>query len=130
MTQRIKVVSEPGTEPLQVQVFPVHPRAWVVRLQGAVDGSNVRLLEGALERIFDRGVYRMAIDLGEVTYMNSAAYGCLLVAMDRARREGGDVILARPTQAIRQVFWLLDVPEEVRFVEDFSSALAALVGPR
>ena len=74
-TKRVPVLSETWREELTLQAFPVCPWAWFVRIQGEVDAHNVKLLEGALAQIFARGVSRIAIDLGDVPYMSSAAFG-------------------------------------------------------
>jgi len=121
-TRRIAVLSEAGSDTLLVQSFPVNPWAWIVRLQGSIDSSNVALLEGTLTRIFDGGVTRIAIDLGEVPFMSSAAYCCLLSAHDRARRNGGVVVFVRPSSTIRDVFAMLGFPTGLSFAEDFIEA--------
>ena len=125
-TRRVPVLSETWSEELRLQAFPVNSWAWLVRIQGPVDASNVELLEGALEQVLARGVSRIAIDLGDVPHMSSAAYGCLLVAADRVRRNGGLLVVARASVAIREVFHLLGISESVSFVDDFIAARVRL----
>jgi anti-anti-sigma factor len=125
-TRRIAVLSEVGDDTLLVQSFPVNPWAWIVRLQGSIDASNVKLLEGTLDRIFDRCVSRIAIDLGDVPFMSSAAYCCLLNAHDRARRYGGIVVFVRASSTIRDVFSILGFPAGLSFAEDFIEARTRL----
>jgi anti-anti-sigma factor len=125
-TRRIAVLSEAGCDTLLVESFPVNPWAWIVRLQGSIDASNVAHLEGTLGRIFERGVTRIAVDLGEVPFAGSAAYCCLLAAHDRARRKGGTVVFVRPTSTIRDVFSTLGFPTGLVFAEDFIEARTKL----
>jgi anti-anti-sigma factor len=125
-TRRIAVLSEAGSETLLVQSFPVNPWAWIVRLQGSLDASNVALLDGTLTRLFDRGIARIAIDLGDVPFMSSSAYCCLLGAHDRARRSGGIVVFVRPSSSIRDVFSILGFPTGLSFAEDFIEARTRL----
>jgi anti-anti-sigma factor len=125
-TRRIAVLSEAGSDTLLVQSFPANPWAWIVRLQGSIDSSNVATLEGTLTRIFDAGVSRIAIDLGEVPFMSSAAYCCLLGAHDRARRNGGVVVFVRPSSTIRDVFSILGFPTGLSYAEDFIEARTKL----
>jgi len=125
-TKRIPVLTETWNRGLCLQAFPVSSWAWVLRLQGDVDASNVKLLEGAIAQVFARGVFRMAIDLGEVPFMSSAAYCCLLSAHDRARRNRGVVVFVRAQPAIREVFSLLGFSEGLCYAEDFIEARAKL----
>jgi anti-anti-sigma factor len=125
-TRRIAVLSEAGCDTLLVQSFPVNPWAWIIRLQGSIDASNVAILEGTLSRIFDGGVTRIAIDLGDVPFMSSAAYCCLLAAHDRAGRNGGILVFVRPSSIIRDVFSILGFPTGLSFAEDFIEARTRL----
>jgi anti-anti-sigma factor len=125
-TRRIAVLSEAGSDTLLVQSFPVNAWAWIVRLQGSIDSSNVALLEGTLNGIFDRCVARIAIDLGDVPFMSSAAYCCLLAAHDRARRYGGVLVFVRASSTIRDVFSILGFPAGLSFAEDFIEARTRL----
>ena len=125
-TRKIAVLSEAGCDTLLVQSFPVNPWAWIVRLQGSIDASNVALLDGTLTRLFERGVARIAIDLGEVPFMSSSAYCCLLSAHDRARRSGGIVVFVRPSPTIQDVFSMLGFPTGLSFAEDFIEARTRL----
>jgi len=132
-TRRIAVLTEAACDTLQIQSFPVNPWAWIVRLQGSIDAANAPLLEGTLARIFGRGIARIAIDLGDVPFLSSSAYCCLLAAHDRARQNGGLVVFVRPSSTIRDVFSMLGFPTGLTFAEDFIEArtrLARQSGPR
>jgi anti-anti-sigma factor len=115
-----------GTEALCLQAFPISASAWFVRFQGDLDASNVRLLEKAIAQIYARGVWRVAVDLGDVPYMSSGAFGYLLASADRARRNGGVMVMVRVAAPIREVFDLLGVSEYVVFADDFIAARTLL----
>ena len=125
-TRRIPVLTETWGGPLKLQAFPVSPWAWVLRIHGEVDACNVKLLEGALAQVFDRGVSRIAVDLGDVPYMSSAAYGSLIVAADRARRNGGVLVIARATPPLREIFDLLGLSAYLIFADDFIAVRSLL----
>lgn len=125
-TRRIPVLTETWGGPLTLQAFPVSPSAWVLRIHGEVDASNVKLLEGALAQLFDRGVSRMAVDLADVPYMSSSAYGCLVNAADRARRNKGMLVIARAPASLREIFELLGFSACMVFADDFIAVRALL----
>jgi anti-anti-sigma factor len=125
-TRRIPVLTETWGGPLTLQAFPVSPWAWVLRIRGEVDASNVKLLEGALVQVFNRGVSRVAVDLGDVPYMSSGCYGCLVSAADRARRNGGVLVIARATSSIREIFDVLGLTACLVFADDFIAVRSLL----
>ena len=126
----MKKLLEATPGPCLIQAFPVGRREWVVRVQGAVDGSSIRLLEGTFDRIFARGISRVVIDLGETSYLSSAGFGCLIAALDRTRRTQGLLVIARASVALKEIFFLLGLADEMEFAKDLNAALAMLVGPR
>ena len=125
-TRRVPVLTESWSGQLKLQAFPVSPRAWFVRLRGDMDASNVKLLEGALAQVFARGVSRVAVDLADVPYMSSAAYGCLLSGADRARRNGGLLVVVRAPAHLREIFDLVGFSRCLVFADDFLAARALL----
>jgi|ERR1043166_2197284 anti-sigma B factor antagonist len=114
------------TKPLEVQTFPVSAWVWILRLKGCVDASNVALLQAATKSLFERGISRIAVDLSDVEFMSSTAYGCLIGAHDDAERNGGRLIFCGASLAVREVFRLLGLCDVLHLTEDLAVALRRL----
>ena len=65
----------------------------VVEVAGELDLSNAPELHGAVAERLGAGDVRVAIDLSEVSFMDSSALGVLVTSLKRAREHEGDVIL-------------------------------------
>jgi len=79
----------------------------VIRLSGALDLSSVRELEATVESYFRRGIYRLVIDLEKTTFIASSGFSSLLFSLDTAKELGGDIVFARATPAVREIFEIL-----------------------
>ena len=88
--------------------------AATVRCKGFIDAHTFDRLEESLDGLLDRGVLRVVVDLGEVTYISSAGLGVLVAAYHQTEERGGILLLARPRPQVRAV--LRDTGLEELFV--------------
>ncbi|MGH2629842.1 MAG: STAS domain-containing protein [Actinomycetota bacterium] len=65
----------------------------VVRIAGELDLATSAALRSALESGFARDTPRLAVDLTEVTFMDSSSLGVLVAYLKRAREQAGDLML-------------------------------------
>jgi len=65
----------------------------VVGVRGELDLSTSAALKSALEAGFSGGVPKIAVDLTEVTFMDSSTLGVLIAFLKRARERDGDIRL-------------------------------------
>lgn len=76
----------------------------VIRLQGRFDFSSHRDFREASEQALAEADCRnVAVDLGDVDYLDSSALGMLLMLRDKAQAVGKSVSLDRCRGAVRQV---------------------------
>ncbi len=75
-------------------------------IQGRVDSTNASELGEALKSQLSSGRYRLVIDLSGVEYMSSAGLREMVTALKTARKNGGDVRLANPSDRVREVLEL------------------------
>ena len=77
---------------------------WVIALKGSllalVEDHERELLEDVTAKIKD-GHSKFVMDLKDIKFVNSSGLGILLTCLTKARRAGGDVVLA-------------DIPESVK----------------
>jgi anti-sigma B factor antagonist len=65
----------------------------VVTIGGELDLSTSAALRSALESGFSDDPPRLAVDLTEVSFMDSSSLGVLVAYLKRAREHGGDLML-------------------------------------
>lgn len=75
----------------------------VLRLSGRVTlGGESNQLRAKLRELLDRGVTRIVLDLGEVSYLDSAGLGTLVAGYTSGRSKGASVKLANLTKKISE----------------------------
>ena len=86
----------------------------LVHIRGEVDISNARDLAAAVEAAIPNGHPRIAIDLTETTYLDSAGVQLLFVLADRLRVRRHELRLIVPQDSpIRAVLELTSLPKLV-----------------
>lgn len=90
----------------------------LVTVVGRVDSSTARDWEFGLVDAVKEGDGRVLLDCGELSYMSSAGLRGLLVASKRADADGGQIVLCRAADRIREV---LEVSGFVRFLKLFET---------
>lgn len=74
-------------------------------VSGELDLASIPILRDAIVRLLSSTEGRMvAIDLDGVTVLDDAGLGVLLGAADRAREQGGDVVLVCSNERLRARF--------------------------
>ena len=86
----------------------------VVHVRGEVDISNARELSAAVEAAIPNGIPRIAIDLTETTYLDSAGVQLLFVLAERFKVRRHDLrLIVPPDSTIRAVLELTNLPKVV-----------------
>lgn len=98
----------------------------VLQLDGDLDLSNARAVEGAIRGAEASRPGVIMLDLRRVTFIDSTALRTIVSADVRARREGRKLVVVVGTEAVRRVFritlleWRLEIvddPARVGFAE-------------
>ncbi len=76
------------------------------------------------EVILDGGA-RLVLDLSGVTFVDSMALSVLVSALKLARKEGGDLVLLKPTAPVRSLLEVTRLDRIFLIVEDEESAAAS-----
>jgi len=122
---RRATVKDSGNAPRRfaLETSEVRPGVGLVRVEGAVDYSNVSVVAAALEAFFGRRLYRIVLDLSQTTHLASCAISLLLSAFDRAALNSGRLVFAHVSPPVRQVLDLLGFDEILPLADDVPSAL-------
>jgi len=89
-----------------------------VHLLGDFDLASVFQLEQALDRLRQNPVpRRVVIDLGRLTFLDSAGLRTILKANERGRAEGFEVEVVRPRGPANRVFILTRAGHELNMID-------------
>ncbi|MEV6598204.1 STAS domain-containing protein [Actinoplanes sp. NPDC051346] len=84
-----------------------------VALRGEVDVLNVDQVRVALVEALEARPRELVVDLSELSFIDSTGLGAIIFGFQRARDEGIDFTLARPTKGVHQILVLSGVLEVV-----------------
>ena len=90
----------------------------MLNVQGFLDAHTFEDMEKAVEEVFQKGVYKLVVLLGQVTYISSAGAGVFIAALGKAQENGGNVILVSPTDNVKEVFDLLGLTQIFTFASN------------
>src|SRR5262249_2493541 len=71
-----------------------------------------------LRRLFDQGARQIVLDLGGVSFLDSAGIGDLIACKKRAVERGGDLRLLRPVGKVRDLLEMLSLTKILRVFDD------------
>lgn len=94
----------------------------VVTPRGRLTMVSARQLREVLSELVAGGTPRVVVDLGETTFIDSSALGALIAGLKTARQAGGDLRVARPTEAVLTVFRLTNLDKVLRPRDDVDGA--------
>ena len=103
----------------------------ILRLEGYVDAHTFTDFEEELTRLVEGGNYNLLLDLEKLTYINSTGLGLLMATFRQVRQHGGDLVIAKMSDKITNIFNLLGFsrlihtyPTEEDGLQKFASAPA------
>ena len=75
--------------------------------RGFINAHTVRLFEDELRKALSERRYNIVVNCAELAYIASAGLGALMGAIEEIRRNGGDLRLSDPTEAVLNIFEIL-----------------------
>ncbi len=117
-------MSETGKDQIRVTSRELQPGVHEVRIEGALDWSNFTKVETTLNDLFEKGIFKIVVNLRGTTYISSAGFGCFIGSLDTAMKNGGDIIFAATPPEIQDVFNILGLSKILRFAADEKAAVA------
>ena len=107
----------PGWQPFSVTVSTDGDCSRVV-LKGELDLSGVDRVREALEQAAQQPVRMIALDLAELTFLDSTGLEVILRAARREQEGGRRLVVARPSLYVRKLFELTAIDQSLDIVED------------
>jgi anti-sigma B factor antagonist len=96
----------------------------IVAFSGRLDFLSAGAARNQLAETVEHGHRRLVVDLGETTFIDSSGLGALIGGLKAARKAGGDLRIAQPTQQAKAVLALTSLDRVFRFYSSVTEALA------
>ncbi len=94
-------------------------RCTVVEVKGRVNSATAPELTKTLEEIYNKGQYKIVIDMSGLEYMSSAGFRALLAAQRVCKRYNrGEVVLAAVSERIKEALELAGFTELFKIFPD------------
>lgn len=101
-------------------------KAAIVCPVGRVDGSNVELLESAIQEQLKAGEKKLVFDFEGLNYISSAGLRTLLVAARRLQTEGGAALFCGLAEHIAHIFEISGFNSILAVYDSRDEALSSL----
>jgi anti-sigma B factor antagonist len=96
---------------LNIQTEHLDNDICLVRLSGFLDAHTFEQLNETIDDLFDDECYKIIADLAGLEYISSAGAGVFIGELAIAQENGGNIIIANPTQNVHEVFDLLGLTQ-------------------
>ncbi|GAB4510351.1 MAG: STAS domain-containing protein [Anaerolineae bacterium] len=97
--------------------------ATLVEVQGRIDSMNANQFGEGLAAPIEDGQVNIVLDLSGVEYMSSAGLREIVGSLKKAKRNGGDIRIAQPSDRVREVLELAGLDT---IVQIFNTQLEAV----
>lgn len=101
----------------------------ILRLEGYVDAHTFTEFEEELTQLVESGKYHLLLDLERLTYINSTGLGLLMATFRQVRQHGGDLVIAKMSDKITNIFNLLGFSRLISTYPTEEEALAKFQQP-
>jgi anti-anti-sigma factor len=90
---------------------------------GAFDTPEVDGFQAHVDSSIDEQVFKVVINLGQMSFINSTALGALIRAQKRLNQYGGDLALAEPSAFASGVFKTLGIDRKIKCFKSEAEAV-------
>ena len=91
---------------MEISVKPLK-QVDIVKVDGRVDSATAAEFDNALNGLLNRGRRKIVVDCQDLEYISSSGLRALLSALKGAKSGGGNVVLARANDRIRDTIGLV-----------------------
>jgi anti-anti-sigma factor len=105
-------------------------RVVILKLTGDVDTFQVSALGERIDQMIAMGEVRVVLDLRLALYLGSTAIGALLRARKALAAQGGELVLAHPSGAVKRTLRTAGLDDVFRSVESVDDAIEHFHGGR
>lgn len=99
----------------------------ILTLKGEFDTFYCPSLQVEVEALIERGINHLILDLRLVKFINSTALGAIIKAHKRCRAEAGELVLAQPSNFVRDVVRKVGIDKLISMFETDQEAQKAII---
>ena len=92
--------------------------ASLIAISGRIDSDTSPEVAQAFQSVQEKGQYNIIVDMAGLEYVSSATLRALMSAQRSSKRNGGEVILLRVPEHIRNVLDMAGLVQIYRLVDD------------
>ena len=107
---------------MEITIEIVNNEFAILRLSGKLNMVYAGQLREEIADLIAKGYFKIAIDMGQVDFMDSSGLGALIYGLKATREAGGDLRIAAPVEQVQLVLKLTNLD---RVVNTYSSAETA-----
>ena len=102
-----------------------YKRVSVVTVAGRIDSTNASEFGSELKSIADASGHNMILDLAGIEYVSSMGVREMITAMKAARKKGGEVSLANPSDIAAEVIQIAGLNHVFTIHDDVVTAVGS-----
>lgn len=99
----------------------------ILTLKGEFDTFYCPRFQEEVEALFEQGVNHVILNMRLVKFVNSTALGAIIKAHKRAKAEGGELVVSRPSSFVQKVVSSLGIDQLVAMFDDEDAAIKHVV---
>ena len=109
---------------LRIAFDPQDNGVAVVRFTGRLDFTSVTEARDQFSGAIADGHPKLIVDLSDVSFVDSAGLGSLIGGMRAARRAGGDLRIANPSEQSRMLLSLTSLDQVLKIHSNIEEAIS------
>jgi len=108
---------------MAISAEPLTDLVEIITVEGYLDAHTFEQLDNVMLDLFSRGRVRLVVDLEKVDYISSAGAGVFIGNIGKAQDKGGNIVLLKPSENVKEVFELLGLTQIFTLVNTQDEAL-------
>ena len=99
----------------------------ILTLKGEFDTFYCPRFQEEVEALLEQGINHVILNMRLVKFVNSTALGAIIKAHKRAKAEGGELVVSRPSSFVQKVVSSLGIDQLVTLFEEEDAAIKHVV---
>lgn len=100
------------------------PVVMVIHLEGYLQANTLEKFKASMDSIFEQGIFNVVFNCENIKFASSAALGALMSILDEIENRDGQMVMAKLSPPIEEVFELLDFYDIFPVTQSIDEALS------
>jgi anti-sigma B factor antagonist len=108
-------------------VHRIKEQCLLLKLDGDLIGENSGAeILGIVSDAMNENVVAIAVDLGNVRYMNSSGLGVLITLLTKVKKKEGEVVVVNPSEQVKKLLQITKLNDVFKSFDTEEEAIQAL----